>query len=423
MACSSVADPGYKAILVKNKTKKASVILNLYHRHNPLCWWSREPKSIEPGKQYYYRAKEAYKYKLQLQNTGQEKRTEISTIFPAKKWEADKLLTVEDYTDGRVSFDEQDLSEYPEQWQICIRRKNMEDETSCESARDFYGILKLDMRDVREKTLEEQDKMIKKAYRRQMLIFHPDRNKDFADDHISKEINDAYKILRDREKRALYHDLTDYNRGWLSLSRWKAIFKPEAHGKNEKWKRIGLLFFSATCVVGGVVLTIMTGGLGLPVAIACDVAAGALIGGAVRGAFRTISKDSIENGVKVKKYAKSFLIGAAIGAVTVGLSAGIELAMPMIENAVEASFGDLIGRRAVMEAIGRAAKCTGNFVDTLLVDGKRITLKCFLKNAGNVAYGLGSGILMEILFKAVGESDIKEIIISLLVNTSIQQSR
>ncbi len=111
-----------------------------------------------------------------------------------------------------------------------------------------------------------------------MLLFHPDRNQDLADSHICQEIIMAYSTLGDREKRAVYHDLTDYSGGWLSKSRWKAIFKPEAHGKNEKWKRIGLLVFSAACIVGGVAMTVATGGFALPVAIAGNIAAGASIG-------------------------------------------------------------------------------------------------------------------------------------------------
>ena len=107
----------------------------------------------------------------------------------------------------------------------------MEDEASFESGRNFYTMLRLDMKEVRKKSLEEQDAIIRKAYKKQMLLFLPDRNPDAPDGvHMCQEITMAYGILGDRKKRALYHDMTDYREGWLSRSRWKAIFKPEAHG-------------------------------------------------------------------------------------------------------------------------------------------------------------------------------------------------
>ncbi len=73
----------------------------------------------------------------------------------------DKLLILQDGPDNSGSVDEKDLLDYPEERQICIRRKNMQDETSSESGRDLYGILKLDMKDVRKRKLEEQDKILR----------------------------------------------------------------------------------------------------------------------------------------------------------------------------------------------------------------------------------------------------------------------
>jgi len=46
---------------------------------------------------------------------------------------------------------------------------------------------------------------IKKAYRSQAMKFHPDRNQgDKAAEHKFKEINEAYDILKDDQKRAAY---------------------------------------------------------------------------------------------------------------------------------------------------------------------------------------------------------------------------
>src|ERR1700741_1837106 len=46
---------------------------------------------------------------------------------------------------------------------------------------------------------------IKKAYRSQAMKFHPDRNQgDKAAEHKFKEINEAYDVLKDDQKRAAY---------------------------------------------------------------------------------------------------------------------------------------------------------------------------------------------------------------------------
>ncbi len=236
-------DPEYKAILVKNETSNSAIFLFVYAVLDPICWLSLTIQSIEPGKQYFYRDRDAFKYELRTQKK-EPKKAKRKTVLPVQMWTEDKLISVKDGTDDNGIAHEEKLSKYPEERQIAIRRKNLKDETSWEYGRDLYGILKLNMKEVRgKKTEEEQNEIIKKAYRKQMLLFHPDRNPDLADSHISQEITMAYSILGDPEKRALYHDLTDYSGGWLSKSRWKAIFKPEAHGSNEKWKRSGLLVF------------------------------------------------------------------------------------------------------------------------------------------------------------------------------------
>ncbi len=62
--------------------------------------------------------------------------------------------------------------------------------------KDYYAILEVD----RNATEEE----IKKSYRRLMKKYHPDLNKSKEDEEKSKEINEAYSILGDPEKRKMY---------------------------------------------------------------------------------------------------------------------------------------------------------------------------------------------------------------------------
>lgn len=65
------------------------------------------------------------------------------------------------------------------------------------SKRDYYEILGL------AKTASAAD--IKKAYRQKAKEYHPDRNKDDAGAEAKfKEVNEAYEILKDEEKRAAY---------------------------------------------------------------------------------------------------------------------------------------------------------------------------------------------------------------------------
>src|SRR3982074_1984042 len=63
--------------------------------------------------------------------------------------------------------------------------------------RDYYKLLDLP------KTATEAE--IKKAYRRLAMKFHPDRNPDDPDsEHKFKEAKEAYEVLCDAQKRAVY---------------------------------------------------------------------------------------------------------------------------------------------------------------------------------------------------------------------------
>lgn len=60
---------------------------------------------------------------------------------------------------------------------------------------DYYQILGVDR--------NASDEEIKKAYRKSALKYHPDRGKD-GDEKKFKEINEAYQVLSDKQKRSSY---------------------------------------------------------------------------------------------------------------------------------------------------------------------------------------------------------------------------
>ncbi|MCF8466733.1 MAG: molecular chaperone DnaJ [Sneathiella sp.] len=63
--------------------------------------------------------------------------------------------------------------------------------------RDYYEVLGVDS--------DADDAALKKAYRKQAMQYHPDRNPgDSEAETIFKEINEAYEILKDPQKRSAY---------------------------------------------------------------------------------------------------------------------------------------------------------------------------------------------------------------------------
>ena len=64
------------------------------------------------------------------------------------------------------------------------------------SKRDYYEILEV------QRNASQED--IRRAYRRKAMEYHPDRNKRPDAEAKFKELNEAYHILCDAEKRTQY---------------------------------------------------------------------------------------------------------------------------------------------------------------------------------------------------------------------------
>lgn len=68
--------------------------------------------------------------------------------------------------------------------------------TNRKMGKDYYDILGI------QKDASEED--IKKAYRKQALRYHPDKNKSPGAEDKFKEIAEAYDVLSDPKKKDIY---------------------------------------------------------------------------------------------------------------------------------------------------------------------------------------------------------------------------
>ena len=62
--------------------------------------------------------------------------------------------------------------------------------------RDYYEVLGI--------SNSASDEEIKKAYKKMALKYHPDRNKEADAESKFKEVNEAYSVLSDKEKKERY---------------------------------------------------------------------------------------------------------------------------------------------------------------------------------------------------------------------------
>jgi DnaJ-class molecular chaperone len=81
--------------------------------------------------------------------------------------------------------------------------------------KDYYKILEINQ--------SSSDKDIKNSYRRLVKLYHPDTNKTDGADEKIKEINEAYSILSDKEKKSEYdHLINPNNRRGNSWKTWES---------------------------------------------------------------------------------------------------------------------------------------------------------------------------------------------------------
>ena len=396
-----MSDEQYKSLLIVNESKDASITLYLYSSGDFLYLISFSSKIILPGQKYLYRSKDSFKFELVARFEDKPKQT----LLKPKTWDADKLLKVTEdlcLTEGK-------LEDFPSEKRVCLRKLQRDKELNSTSGkRNLYAILGLDMDQIRHMPREEQREAIEKGFREQIKRWHPDKN--FGDEDNAKEIIMAHEVLLDDEMRARYHNEADYHKGWLSRSRWRAIFNPERFTIEQKEaykKRMKFLFASLVIAAGGIALTFATAGLAAPAV----VAAGGVLGGAMTGAGlqslqHTVNEKSVVTGECdtkqwLLKAGIGFVSGAAIGGAAVGITAGVAgLGSSAMESAAVTT-GQYMGIGAGTGAVGGAVSSIASDAGRKFVDGEEVTLK---QVACRVAFGASIGAAAGIAGGAVSKA-------------------
>ena len=396
-------DKDYKSLLIRNDSSDA--ILTLYLYPHWCCWISKESKIIYPGDKYLYRSKKRFQFevvarfddrkdkKSEDDSQTDKKDEEDKQDKPKKKkqvlrkvqqWKEDKLMKIIGFF-GSESLDvvEGDLTHYPEDKQICLRRLQRDKELKFTSGeRNLYEILGLDMAKVRKMSKEEQKQVIRRGYHKQIRLWHPDNN-DRGDEEIAKEIILAYNVLEDEALRARYNNQADYDGGWLSWSRYKAIFKPECVNEEQKKayrKRMCMFAASFVMTAIGIGLTVCTAGLAAPALVAVGaVFGGGLIGGGFQSLQHTLNQRAIVDECLAKEWLMKagigFLGGAATGGAAAGFTAAITgLGSAALESAAMTA-GQYIGVGAATGATGGVAASIASDAGRKFVDGEHITWK------------------------------------------------
>ena len=196
----------YKSLLIVNESRDAQITLYLYPKWDFICWISFSSKIIRPGEKYLHRSKDEFKFQLVARFEDKPKR--VRTLLEVETWVEDKLLKITE----SLHLTEGKLADFPVEKRICLRKVQRDKELKTTNGRrNLYEILGLDMDQVRKMPREEQNEAIKKGFQQQIKRWHPDKN--FGDAENAKEIIMAQAILLDEEKRAQYHNETDYDGG------------------------------------------------------------------------------------------------------------------------------------------------------------------------------------------------------------------
>ena len=382
-----MSDEQYKSLLIVNESKDASITLYIYAWWDFICWLSFSSKIIHPGQEYLYDSEDSFKFKLVAKFKDKSKQT----MLEPKTWVADRLFN---FT-KKLCLIESELEDFSFEKQVCLHKVQRDKKLNTTSGkRNLYAILGLDIDKIRKMPREKQIEAIKEGYRKEIRKNHPD--KKFCEDDIAMEINMARDVLLDDEMRARYHNEADYEKGWLSPSRWKAVFNPEqfTERQQEAYKnRMWMTFLSASCVLGGVALTAAS------VAAPAISLAGGVVGAGLQSLQHTVDKNSI---LAEECYYTSWLCKAGIGCVS-GLVTGsaalaiTEATVGLGSSAMESTavtMGQYIGIGVKTGAVSGFVSSLASDARRKFVDGKEVTWQQAIGHAVlGASVGAGTGIV------------------------------
>lgn len=358
-----------KSLVIRNESAKAQVNLNLFTTWDVGCWLPYTSKTIEPTTKFLYSSDKDCKFELVARLEDKQPK---KILLKPQQWIEDRLIKITDSLDIEVD----NLAKYPQEKKECIRKMQRDEELESHGeGRNLYNILRLDMGQVRAMSKEEQDKEIRTAFIRELRIWHPEFNDD-GDEGIAREVIMAHDILQDREKRARYHNIADYDSGWLSVKRFKAVFWPECETIEQRlaWiKRMGLLALSAGLTIGGIVGVVLTAGFSSPWCVTS-------IMGGLHSLQQAISKEAIADGCDVKKW----LIKTGIGYILAVMPGGTAIGVALLESTA-LKVGEFLVCRAAIGALGGAVPSLIFDASKKFVDGQDITCKQVMGHAAVAA--------------------------------------
>lgn len=379
----------YKSLLVKNDAR-CQVTIKFYHNWDVACMISHASNVIMPGTTFSCSHKKGRRIELiaRFESDSVKGRKVLSK---PQAWASDQSIRITDNLDIEMNI----LTS--EEKESCLRKKSREKElASLEGGCNLYNSLRLNIKDVRAMAKKEQDEEIKKAFHREIKIWHRYCNPD-GDDDIAHEVIMAYDILGNREKRARYNNMADYNSGWLSMRRFKAIFFPECETMEQRlaWiKRMGLLALTVGITVSGILSVVLTAGFSSPFVVPAAL-------GGVRALASIMSREAVLDGCSVKKWLLStgieYLIAFIPGGATIGLA---------VLEGITISAAEVIGIRTAVASGSSMVAALVEDAKKKFVDGKDVTFKQALGHAifqGTVAAGacLLGGAVSKGLRKAI----------------------
>jgi len=349
-----------KSLLIINELADAQVTLNLFVTWDSVCWLPYKSEKIKPNTELLHSSDKDCKFELVVRF--KDKRSRKILLKP-QQWIVDRLIRA---TGSSCSLEivEDNLAKYPQEKKECLRKMQRDEELESHGGGcNLYNILRLDMKQVRAMSKEEQDEEIRTAFIREVRIWHPEFNDD-GDEGIVREVIMAYDILQDREKRARYHNMADYDSGWLSVKRFKAVFWPECETMDQRlaWlKRMGLLHLSVALTVGGIVGVVLTAGFSSPWLVTS-------IMGGLRALEQTVSKEAIADGCDVKKW----LMKTGIGYLLAVMSGGAAIGVALLQS-TSLSVGEFLACRAAIGALDGAVPSLISDASKKCVDGQDVT--------------------------------------------------